>query len=339
MNVQPAIVVLRALGLGDFLTAVPAYRAIARAFPAHRRTLAAPRAVHALVPLLGDVFAAVYDVAALGELPPAADGVELAINLHGRGPQSHRRLLERHPQRLVAFANEAADIPLGGAPWVEDAHEIERWCTMLAYHDIPADPHDLGIGVPGVALPAGLHRATVLHPGAATRARRWPVERWVTVARACAAQGDRVVVTGAGDESALTAEIVRRAGLPSLSDLGGRTSLRDLAALVAHAERVLCGDTGIAHLASAYATPSVVLFGPVSPAQWGPPRRARHRVLWAGATGDPQATTIDRGLLHIEPSHVLEQIERLRSLARPHLREGGEGRAKRVAATSSSAPR
>ena len=38
---------------------------------------------------------------------------------------------------------------------------------------------------------------------------------------------------------------------------------------------MVSGDTGIAHLASAYGTPSVVLFGPVDPAQWGPPAAAR----------------------------------------------------------------
>ena len=40
--------------------------------------------------------------------------------------------------------------------------------------------------------------------------------------------------------------------------------------------------TGLAHLATAYARPSVVLFGPVPPAEWGPPQHPRHQVLWAG---------------------------------------------------------
>jgi ADP-heptose:LPS heptosyltransferase len=41
------------------------------------------------------------------------------------------------------------------------------------------------------------------------------------------------------------------------------------------------GDTGIAHLATGYRTPSVLLFGPTPPAWWGPLLdRHLHRVLW-----------------------------------------------------------
>jgi ADP-heptose:LPS heptosyltransferase len=43
---------------------------------------------------------------------------------------------------------------------------------------------------------------------------------------------------------------------------------------------VVSGDIGVAHLATGYGTASVVLFGPVPPAHWGPPPdRPRHRVL------------------------------------------------------------
>jgi ADP-heptose:LPS heptosyltransferase len=85
--------------------------------------------------------------------------------------------------------------------------------------------------------------------------------------------------------------------------------LRALAALVAGAARVLCADTGVAHLATALGTPSVVLFGPSPPAHWGPPpERPRHRVLWAGRSGDPNGARPDPGLLTLQPHDVLEAI-------------------------------
>lgn len=93
--------------------------------------------------------------------------------------------------------------------------------------------------------------------------------------------------------------------------LAGATDLEGLAALVAAAGRVLCGDTGVAHLATSLGTPSVVLFGPVAPAQWGPPPLARHVALWAGRRGDPHGVTIDPGLLRLDVDEVCQQVDML----------------------------
>jgi ADP-heptose:LPS heptosyltransferase len=102
------------------------------------------------------------------------------------------------------------------------------------------------------------------------------------------------------------------AELPEGSVYAGCTGLLELAALVAAAGRVLCGDTGVAHLATALGTPSVVLFGPVSPARWGPPpERKQHRALWAGSTGDPHGASPDPGLLRIGVPDVLRALEDL----------------------------
>src|SRR5690606_25199260 len=83
---------------------------------------------------------------------------------------------------------------------------------------------------------------------------------------------------------------------------------------VARAELLICGDTGVAHLATALRTPSVLLFGPTSPAHWGPPAaRTWHRVLWKGARGDPHASRIDPGLARITVGEVREAVAALRA--------------------------
>lgn len=88
--------------------------------------------------------------------------------------------------------------------------------------------------------------------------------------------------------------------------------VQELAALVAAAGRVVCADTGVAHLATALRRPSVVLFGPVAPALWGPPPdRPRHVALWAGRSGDPHAMRVDAGLLEIGVADVLAALRRL----------------------------
>ncbi|MDQ1488361.1 MAG: hypothetical protein QOJ23_875 [Actinomycetota bacterium] len=317
---RPVLVVLRALGLGDLLTAVPALRALAHAFPDHRRLLAAPAVLGPLARLTGAVHATV-DTAPLAPLQPSLWGADVAVNLHGRGPQSHRVLLAARPRRLIAFAHPAVRCTRTSPPWPAEDHEVVRWCRLLAAHGIAADPERLDLeasplGPPAVGPAPEWRNATILHPGAASPARRWPAERWGAVARSEAEQGRRVLVTAGPGEEGLAASVVRAAGTAGGPggpvNPAGPTDLLHLAALVAAAERVVCGDTGVAHLATASGTPSVVLFGPTSPDGWGPPPgRTIHRVLWAGREGDPHAAEPDPGLLRIGVDVVVEALAAL----------------------------
>lgn len=287
---RPTLVALRALGLGDVLTSVPALRALARGYPGHRRLLAAPSGLAPLVALTGTGFG-VVDCDLRGRrgpfppLPQALQRAAVAVNLHGRGPHSTAALAASRPDRLIAF-----DVP--GCPrWRGDEHEVARWCRLLRGSGIPADPDDLGLDLPAHGLPPvpDAEGATLVHPGAAAAPRRWPAERWAAVARAEAAQGRNVLVTGSRAEVGLAQRVARDAGLPPTAVRAG-TALPRLVALVAAADRLVSGDTGVAHLATAVGTPSVVLFGPVSPLRWGPPTdRPQHHVLWVGADAEPCA--------------------------------------------------
>jgi ADP-heptose:LPS heptosyltransferase len=307
----PDLVVLRALGLGDLLTAVPALRALAAAFPGHRRVLAAPADLRDLALLTGAVDE-VVDTAPLRPLNARLHGSDVAVNLHGRGPQSHGVLLEARPRRLIAFAHAGVPESDGSPAWRADEHEVARWCRLLTELGIPADPTSIELERPRVAPPPAARDATVVHPGAASAARRWPVERYAAVARAEAGAGRRVVITGSAAEVELAQDLARRAGLRDDAVYAGRTTLLELAALVAASGRVVCGDTGVAHLATAYGTPSVVLFGPTSPLHWGPPPdRPSHRALWAGHRGDPHAAEPDAGLLALAVDDVLEALDDL----------------------------
>jgi hypothetical protein len=268
--------------------------------------LAAPSAIEPLARLSATVDD-VVDTAPLAPLERSLHGADLAVNLHGRGPESHRVLLAASPRRLIAF------VP---STWRGDEHEVDRWCRLLREAGIPADPTVLDLPPPAQAPPPGTEGATVVHPGAASGARRWPVERWAAVARHQAEEGRTVVVTGGPGEQRLAEDVARRAGLPEPAVLAGRTDLLGLSAIVASAGLVFCGDTGVAHLATAFGTPSVVLFGPVPPSRWGPPPdRLQHVALWAGRLGDPHAAQPDPGLLEITVDEVLGAVPQARSRA------------------------
>ena len=118
---------------------------------------------------------------------------------------------------------------------------------------LPSTPHEPGY--------------VVLHPGASVPARAWPAERCAEAVEALTGAGHRVLVTGGPGERALTAAVAGTTGV----DLGGATTLREMAALLDGAAAVVVGNTGPAHLAAAVGTPVVSLFAPVVPAvRWAP---------------------------------------------------------------------
>jgi ADP-heptose:LPS heptosyltransferase len=305
----PPVVVLRALGLGDLLTVVPALRALADAFPRHPRLLAVPAALAPLARCAGGIDEVVPAEGLDQPLSRLLHGAGLAVNLHGRGPESHNLLLGAEPRRLLAFAHPAVAASSQGPRWRAEEHEVARWCRLLEESGIAADPGRLDIDLPPGPLPHDVQGATLVHPGAASPSRRWPPERFAAVARAERRAGRSVVVTGGPAEVELAREVATRAALPKGSVHAGRNGVLALGRLVAAAARVVCGDTGVAHLATALGTPSVVLFGPTSPARWGPPaERPWHRALWAGTSGDPHGRLADPGLLAITVGQVLEAL-------------------------------
>ncbi|GAA4677123.1 glycosyltransferase family 9 protein [Pseudonocardia yuanmonensis] len=150
----------------------------------------------------------------------------------------------------------------------EDQPEPERMLAIADAAGYPLPPDD--DGRLHVRLPSRQRVAdVVVHPGAAVDARRWPAGHAAEAVRLLAAEGWRVAVTGGPGERQLTAQV---AGDHAL-DLGGRTSMAELAAIVAGADAVVVGNTAAAHLAAAVGTPVVSLFAPVVPAvRWRPYR-------------------------------------------------------------------
>ena len=117
---------------------------------------------------------------------------------------------------------------------------------------------------------AGLTRPRVaLNVGASRAYKRWPAERWAEVASALAAQGTSVVFVGDKADALAVAQIT-----PSLNgkfvNLAGKTTLRELASVLAACDLLATGDTGPMHVAVAVGTPVVALFGATDPIRHGP---------------------------------------------------------------------
>ena len=316
-NTGDAVLVLRALGLGDALAGIPALRGIRRRWPERFIALAAGPVIGEWLRHLG-VIDEVLPTTGLQPLswpPPAwiSGGGHIAVDLHGKGPLSHRVLMTTSPDQLVAFHCPLAG-HLTGPTWRLDEHEVDRWCRLVRSAGGECDPSDLRLPARG---PRG--DEVILHPGAASGARRWPVARWAWLAHRLALTGHRVVVTGGPGEDDLCTAI--SAGVHSLSPdhqlaievRAGSLSLPALADVIGRARLLISGDTGVAHLATAFGTRSVLLFGPTPPAWWGPAvDQDLHTVLWHGAQaapGDPHGACIDPALDAISGEEVLSAAE------------------------------
>ncbi len=167
----------------------------------------------------------------------------------------------------------------------DDVHAVDRNLCVAAALGLPADTPGFPLALrpdehaQARALLADvgtrpLERFTAVLPGARWPSKQWPAQHWAGLL-ARLAQEDlppAVLLGGPGDLPVLQA-IQGACPVPLLS-LVGRTSLRQLTALLARAELVICCDSGPMHLAAALGRPLVALFGPTNPQRTGPYGRA-----------------------------------------------------------------
>ena len=263
---RPVLLALRALKLGDLLVAVPAIHALRRGFPEHELVLAVPGWLEPIVDLVGGVDALLPTPGLDEPLPVPRGVVDIAANLHGNGAESRGLVAALGARRRIAHRSPSDP---DGPEWLDGILERRRWARLVAAHGIPADEDDVAIAVP--STPPRAAGAAVLHVGAFYGSRRWPVERFAAVARGLREDGLRVVITGDERDRVRALGVAALAGLAEEDVLAGRLGLDGLAAVIAAARVLVSADTGAAHLASAYRTPSVVIFGPAPPEEWGPP--------------------------------------------------------------------
>lgn len=109
-------------------------------------------------------------------------------------------------------------------------------------------------------------------------AKRWDLNRFAAVFDELAARrGLPVVLLGSAGEREVNGETARLAKKARVFDLSGATTLPEALGVLAEAALFLGNDSGLAHLAGAAGTPSVVVFGPTDPEATRP---------WDGPRGD-----------------------------------------------------
>ncbi len=121
-----------------------------------------------------------------------------------------------------------------------------------------------------------------LFPGTSVREKRWETKRFVSLVARLTSQGKTVVIVGGTEDIPIGEEIAKVGGV----NLAGRTSLAETAAVIARADVLVSGDSGVLHLAAGLGVPTVALFGPSSIAKWSP-RGSSDRVVSAQSACSP----------------------------------------------------
>jgi ADP-heptose:LPS heptosyltransferase len=227
-------------------------------------------------------------------------------------------------QALLAFsgARRTVGYPVRNNPQIltdpvatsaEAVHKVQSWMQLLApfggagtvliprlhvsdVERLSAKGYLASLGLKSDELLVGLH------PGASLEQKRWPLEAFREVAESIAKQPALRVVIFA-EPTGFGAELGVVPGVVSV-----RVPLRELIALIAQCDLLICNDSGPMHIAGALGVPTVAMFGAGIGPMFGP-LGENHALL------QPDSDTADGGVIDgirspagIRPAQVIQAV-------------------------------
>jgi len=211
---------------------------------------------------------------------------DVAYNLHGGSTAAllMRASGARHrvgyaDYRLSVLHNHAA--PPASELWRrEKTHSVEQQLALAGWTGVPVSDRpatrlfvtdDAASAIERKLRAANLPATqsfALFHPAAAFDSKRWDARNFARVADSLAARGLAVVAVAAPGEREVVSAFSESANVRvvSFNDL----TLPEVSALAARASLFIGNDSGIAHIAAAVGTPSVVVFGSSNVAHWRP---------------------------------------------------------------------
>jgi len=260
------VLVLRPGALGDTLLAVPALRALRRAFGSV--TLAAHPGAARFLESVGEVdHGLAFDDLSLGWLFSDAPHADAVVAWMGATPA----------------LRDAAVVAPSRPP------DMDRQCARYLLETLAP----LGIDLTWDDHPLGVSRMSsdevLVHPGSGSPTKNWPPSHFARVIRLLASPV-RLVVGEADGPVATSVEASLGAPLQRLE----QPSLEQLAARLAGCRAYVGNDSGVSHLAGLCGAHTVAIFGPTDPRVWQPIGPDIHIVSF-GADPTEVAAAIETG--------------------------------------------
>lgn len=274
-----SVLVVRLSSLGDVILTTPVFDNLRRAWPGARLTLLVKEAFAPALaghPAINEllIFETLGFWGVLREIRRRR--FDVLIDLHdtprsrlwaalskaGRVVRYRKRAWAR--RLLVWFKRPSADLA---------GKTVDRYLETLGDLGVEVPDRVPRLPPPADALPAPAAAVApgpwiVVAPGALHATKRWPAERFAAAAdrlaeeyRAAGGPPPTVWVVGSASDGPAAEEVLETLQGPALN-LTGRTSLRELMAVLSRAALLLCNDSGAMHLGAALGVPIVAVFGP-----------------------------------------------------------------------------
>ena len=210
----------------------------------------------------------------------------------------------------------------------EFTHSAEQQLALLGFVGVPVDDRprsnlpitpeaersiEIRLAESGLRDPQS--QIALIHPTSAFFTKRWPIENYARVAEYLEANGMRVVAISSASESEFLQDLSweSTAKITTFNDL----KLPEITALASRSNLFIGNDSGIAHIASAVDTPSVVIFGSSNRPHWRPWTDAPNEIVYHEFDCQPcagyecKAFGKPRCILEISVDEVTAAIERL----------------------------
>jgi lipopolysaccharide heptosyltransferase I len=250
---------------------------------------------------------------------------QIAIDLQGLAKSAIAARLSGATVRIGAASPDGREF----STWLNNrlvnltaSHVVDRYLELLAplgisrptvRFDVPRHAEDelsMGRFVRDRGLGGGF---ALLNPGAGWASKRWPVERFATVARHLGRHRrlPSVVVWAGPQERAWADQIITTSA--GFAHMAPTTTLGEMAELARRARFFVGSDTGPLHLAAAVGAPCVGLYGPVSAERNGPygaGHIAIQRMLVEGSSRERREAS-DEAMRAIEINDVCVACDRL----------------------------
>jgi ADP-heptose:LPS heptosyltransferase len=296
------IAILRALKLGDMLCAIPAIKALRKAYP------------NAEIVLLGlpwaKIFAERFNMyidrfmhfpgyKGLPEQPynkndfedfiqaMRLENFDLVLQMQGNGTIVNPLMFLFDAKNVAGFYNKESYVQSElFLEYPDYGYEAQRHLLLMEHLGIKSQGADLEFPISEkdqqhfdeLLLPLVNKNYICVHPGSADALRQWPPQFFAALADYCIEKNFTIVVTGTKEEQDITRELIKCIHHPVI-DLTGKTDLGTVAVLIKNAFMLIANCTGVAHVAAAVKTQSVIISMDGEPQRWSPLNKNLHYVI------------------------------------------------------------